>query len=55
MHRLVLDLNTVVTGLFAGSDPRHSDIVIKAAGFSIIVFNIITTFCDVNYHKNKSK
>ncbi|MCM0598449.1 hypothetical protein [Periweissella fabalis] len=32
----------------------NSDNTIKAAGYSIIIFNIVTTFFDSNYHKNKT-
>lgn len=32
-----------------------SDSTIKFAGISIIVFNLITTFFDSNYHKIKSR
>lgn len=30
------------------------DNIIKVAGYSIIIFNIVTTFFDSNYHKNKT-
>lgn len=32
-----------------------SDSIVKFTGFSIILFNLITTFFDSNYHKSKSK
>jgi len=32
----------------------NSDNTVKFAGYSIIIFNIATTFFDSNYHKNKT-